>query len=33
MIIKANIFPHINVALLGRINVGMANIKTNTKVM
>ena len=32
IIIKANIFPHINAALFGKINVGIANINTNTKV-
>ena len=32
MIIYANIFPQIKVVLLGRINVGIAKIKTNIKV-
>ena len=33
IILKANIFPHINVLLFGKINVGIANIKTITKVV
>ena len=32
IIIWANIFPKIKVALLGKINVGIAIIKTNIKV-
>ena len=32
IIIYANIFPQTKVALLGRINVGMAKTKTNIKV-
>ena len=32
IIICANIFPHTKVALLGRINVGIAKTKTNIRV-